>query len=121
VKRVELNRFGSAVQFADGFVGCEALEGLQSSAEVVGLDEIGEVPAELVVGVVVEALDGCFLDSPVHAFDLAVGPRVSWFGEPVVDVGSGHRRIRKHAQETAHHDRWRGGCRWLLSRCSRVR
>ena len=34
--------------FADGFVWCEALEGLQSSAEVIGVDEVGEMPAELV-------------------------------------------------------------------------
>ena len=39
--------------FADGFVWCEALEGLQSSAEVVSVDEVGEMPAELVVGIVV--------------------------------------------------------------------
>ena len=35
----------------------ETLEGLQSSAEVVGADEVGEMPAELVVVIVVEALE----------------------------------------------------------------
>ena len=34
--------------FADGFVWCEALEGLQSSAEVVSVDEVGEMRSELV-------------------------------------------------------------------------
>ena len=72
--------------FADGFVGGETLEGLQSAAEVVGVDEVVEVPAELVVGVVVEALDGGFLDRPVHAFDLTVGPGMARLGQPVIDV-----------------------------------
>ena len=44
---------------------CEALEGLQTPTEVVGVDEVVEVPLELVVGVVVEALDGRFLKRPV--------------------------------------------------------
>ena len=35
----------------------------------------------MIVFVVVEAFDGCFLDRAVHAFDLAVGPRVTWLGE----------------------------------------
>jgi hypothetical protein len=42
--------------------------------------------AQLIVGLVVEAFDGCFLDCPVHPFDLAVGPRMLGFGCPVVDI-----------------------------------
>ena len=38
------------------------------------------------MGVVVEALDGGFLERAVHAFDLAVGPRVARFGKPMIDV-----------------------------------
>ena len=37
--------------FADEFVWCEAFEGLEAFGEVVGLDEVSEVVAELVVGV----------------------------------------------------------------------
>ena len=87
MERVERESFWLGCPgFADCFVGREAFEGLQLSAEVIGLDEVGEVPAELVMGFVVEAFDGCLLERPVHAFDLSVGPRVSRFGEPMVDV-----------------------------------
>ena len=43
--------------FADELVGREAFEGLQSSPEVVGADEVGEVLAQLVVIVVMEGFD----------------------------------------------------------------
>jgi len=38
------------------------------------------------VGLVVEAFDRCFLDSAVHALDLAVGPWVLGLGEAMIDV-----------------------------------
>ncbi len=41
----------------------------------------------MVVGVVVVSFDGRVFERPVHAFDLAVGPRVPWLGKLVVDVG----------------------------------
>ena len=72
--------------FADELVGRKALEGLQSAPEVVGADEVGEVLAQLVVVVVVEAFDGRVLDCPVHAFDLAIRPGVLDLGEPVFDL-----------------------------------
>ena len=50
---------------------------------------MSEVVAELVVGVVVEPPDGGVLDGAVHAFDLAIGPRMLWLGQPVIDVGEG--------------------------------
>jgi hypothetical protein len=75
--------------FADELVGCEAFEGLDALGEVVGLDEVGEMAAELVMVVVVEPPDGGVLDGAVHALDLAVGPRMLWLGQPVVDVGEG--------------------------------
>ena len=43
--------------FADELVRREAFEGLQSSPEVVGADEVGEVLAQLVVIVVMQAFD----------------------------------------------------------------
>ena len=86
--------------FADELVRREALEGLQSSPEVVGIDEVGEVISQLVMVVVVEAFDGRFLDRPVHSFDLAairensppdcflvlMAPGVPDLGEPVFDL-----------------------------------
>ena len=41
--------------------------------------------SQLVVVLVVEALDGRVLDRAVHALDLAVGPRVVRLGQPVLD------------------------------------
>lgn len=41
---------------------------------------------QLVVAVVMVALDGRLLEGPVHALDLAIGPRVVWLGEPMLDV-----------------------------------
>ena len=72
--------------FAEGLIGCEAFEGLESAAEVVGYHEVGEVLPQPVVIVLVVALDGRFLDSPVHSHNLAIGPRMSRLGEPVIDI-----------------------------------
>ncbi len=74
---------------ADVLVGCESFEGLESSGEVVGLDEVGEMLSEVSVSFVVEAFDGGFLECSIHAFDLSVGPGVFRFGQAVVDVGLG--------------------------------
>ena len=59
--------------FADELEGREDLEGLQSSAEIIGACEGSEVCFQLTMAVVVVALDGGFLDGPVHSLDLAVG------------------------------------------------
>jgi len=71
---------------ADSFVGCEASERLQSAPGIVGSDEVVEVLPKLVVIVIVVALDRSVLDSAVHPLDLAVGPGVLRFGEPVFNV-----------------------------------
>jgi hypothetical protein len=57
---------------ADELVGCEALQGLEPSGEVVGLDEVAEVLSELVVALVMIALDGRVLDGSVHSLDLTI-------------------------------------------------
>ena len=69
---VRLRLFGP--ELADAFVGCEAFEGLETFGEVVGVEAVGQVAAELFVAVVVGAADGGLLDRRVHAFDLATGP-----------------------------------------------
>ena len=76
---------GSSPEFADSFVGSEALKGFESSGEVVGCDEVGQVRFGLFVGVVEEAFDGGFLDGSVHSFDLTIGPGVVRLGEAVFD------------------------------------
>lgn len=75
--------------FADELVGSEALEGLEPLGEVVGDDEVRQVAAELVVGVVMEAPDGGLFDRAVHPLDLAVGPRMLGLGQAMVDVDDG--------------------------------
>jgi len=72
--------------FADELIGCQAFEGFQSAAIIVGIDEVLKVGFELTVAVVVIAFDGCFLDCSVHPFDLTVGPGVFDFGEAVLNI-----------------------------------
>ena len=44
------------------------------------------MPPELFAIIVVEAFDGCVLDSAVHPLDLSVGPGMIGLGEPVLDT-----------------------------------
>ena len=71
---------------ADELVGCETFEGLQSSSEIVSVDEVLKVSAQLVVVVVVEAFDGGVLDGSVHPLHLPIRPRMIDLGEPVLDA-----------------------------------
>jgi hypothetical protein len=61
-------------------------KGLESPGEVVGCDEVRQARFELFVGVIEEAFDGGFLDGPVHAFDLSVGPGTVGLGQTVADA-----------------------------------
>jgi len=58
LERIEFESFwlGSPA-FADVFVRREALQGLQAPTVVVGVDEVGEVCFELIVSIVMIALD----------------------------------------------------------------
>ena len=75
--------------FADKFVWREALEGLQSASEVVSADEVSKVVPQLVMIVIMEALDGGILDCPVHPFDLSIRPRMFDLGGSVIDIRNG--------------------------------
>ena len=72
--------------FADVFVWGEALERLQTPGVIVPIDKVREMASEVVVAVVMIALDGCVLDRPVHAFDLPVGPWMVRLGQPVINA-----------------------------------
>lgn len=72
--------------FADELIGREAMERLESFGEVVSGDEVAEVGSQLVVAVVVVALNRGLFDGAVHALDLAVGPGMIGFRETVVDA-----------------------------------
>ena len=68
--------------FADKLIGRHAFEGLQPSPKIVGVDEVIEVIPQLIMGVVVEALDDSVPDRPVDALDLAIRQRVFDCGQP---------------------------------------
>jgi len=70
----------------DVFVGCEPLQGLEPTAEVVDGCEVGQVSSELVVGFVVVALDGRLFDGAVHSLDLTICPGVVGFSQAVLDA-----------------------------------
>src|SRR5271165_3493526 len=84
---------------ADEFVGCLAVQRFEPASEVVGRHEVTEMAAELVVVVVMISVNRGFLNGPVHAFDLAVGPRMFGFGEAVIDVGFGTGELESMSAE----------------------
>ena len=71
---------------ADVFVRREPLEGLETPSEVVRSHEVGEMSSKLVMGFVVEALDGRILDGAVHPLDLTIGPGMFGLGKTMIDV-----------------------------------
>ena len=72
--------------FADELVWGEACEGLEASGEVVGVDEVAQVGAQLIVGLVEVAFDGGVFDGAVHSLDLTIGPRMLDLGQPMFDA-----------------------------------
>ena len=98
LERIEFESFwlGSPA-FAAELVWRETFEVLEPPAEVVGVDEIGEMPAELGVIVVVISLDGRVLDRAVHAPDLAIGPWVIWLCEAMLNVVSPTSAVERMA------------------------
>ena len=65
--------------FAGVLMGCQAARGLQALGEVVGSQERRAVCAQLVVALVVVALDRGVLQGPVHSLDLTSGPGMIGF------------------------------------------
>ena len=61
------------------------------------------MPAELIVAVVVEALDGGIFDGAVHALHLSVRPRMVDLGEPVLDAVL----VASHVEHVGHVSRCR--------------
>lgn len=70
--------------------------GLESACEVVGGHKVAEVRAQLIVAVMVEALNGGVLDRAVHALDLTVGPRMVGLGQPVLDAVGLANHVEAH-------------------------
>ena len=68
------------------FVWGEALESLEATAVIVGVDEVVQVSLKLSMTVIVKALDGGLFDGPVHSLDLSVCPGMLDLGRSVVDA-----------------------------------
>ena len=104
--------FLGSPDFTDVFVWCEALQHLEAPAVIVSVDEVGEVIFELSVTSVMIASDGRFLDRPVHALDLTVGPRVLDLGQPMFDpvLPAAHVEYVRHvSRRRAIRVAWREG------------
>src|ERR1700709_1979239 len=83
---LSLSLCGSEVQALQTNWEREAFEGLESSREIIGVDEVLQVGSQLVVGLVEVAFDGRVLDGAVHSFDLPIGPRGLGLCQPMIDV-----------------------------------
>ena len=51
-------------------------QGFEPPGEVTGIQEVVEIYSQLLMIFVMIAFDGCFLESTVHALDLAIDPRM---------------------------------------------
>lgn len=67
------------------FIGCEAVEGLEPSPAIIGGHEIIGVHPQLVMTVVMEAFDSCFLDRATLPLDLAIGPGMIGLCQAMLD------------------------------------
>lgn len=54
------------------------------ACEIVGSPEVGKGCSQLIVIVVMKALNRRALDRPRHPLDLAFGPGMGWLGETVL-------------------------------------
>ena len=70
----------------DEFVGCQAVEGLESLGVVVGEQEGVQMVIELRRCLIMIEFDGGIFDRSIHSFDLAVGPRTGYQSAAVFDV-----------------------------------
>lgn len=86
-------------RLANEFIWGEPAQCLEPAGEIVSRDEIGEVLAQLVMRFGIEALDRRLLDRPVHAFDLAIRPRMSGFCQAMPDIEIGTGRFESMATE----------------------
>src|SRR5829696_6433318 len=72
--------------FADELVVREALQGLEASGVVIGIQKELQMRPQPIVAVVVIAPHRRVLEGAVHPLGLAVRPGMVGFGEPVLDA-----------------------------------
>src|ERR1700723_3696542 len=75
--------------FANELIRGEASEGLKASGKVVGVDEVAQMSAQFIVGLVEVAFDGGVLDGAVHPLDLTVGPGMLGLCQAVIEIVEG--------------------------------
>ena len=63
---------------------------------VVGIEEIAEVRAEVVMAIIVIPFYGRVFNRAVHALDLSVRPRVVWLGQAMLGPVCGADHIKPH-------------------------
>jgi len=100
VEGVESESFGLfCPELTDSLVRRQAPKALEALRKVVRIEECRRVRSEAVVRVVVEPPHRGVLDRPVHAFDLAVGPRMIELREAVLDAELRTRQIERVGSE----------------------
>ena len=105
MERVKFESFGlGSPCFADELVRGEAFEGLEPSCEVVGVDEVPQMPAELIMAVVEVAFDGGVLNRPVHSLDDAIIRYVIRRRLAVLLFPKGRRRYGEPIQDTGRRE-----------------
>lgn len=81
------------------FVWSETAPCREPSSEIVGGGEVCEVPIQLVMRFVIEALYGCIFDCAVHAFNLTIRPRVARHCQAMLDIELSTGRFKKMAMK----------------------
>jgi len=66
--------------FADVIIRYQTFECLEAAGVNIRVNEVVGMVAKLIMIIVIIPLNGRFLDRPVHALDLTIGPLVSNFG-----------------------------------------
>ena len=82
---LESFRLGSPA-FADELIRREAFERLEPSRIIVGVDDVTEVSAQLIMTVIVAALHRGVFDGPVHSLHLTICPRMVGFSQSMLNV-----------------------------------
>ncbi len=80
-------------------VGSKPFESLKPSSEVVGIDEVGQMLSEVLVGLIIEAFDGCVFNGAVHPLDLSIRPRMTRLGEAMFNVEFSASELKGVAEE----------------------
>src|SRR5438270_9492347 len=92
---------------ADVFVRGKAFQDLETTGEIVSGDEVDQVGSELVVAVIVIAVDGRLFDRTVHPLDLPIWSMGdwAWSGDARYRwLGRSDRSGEPDTEPSSHHD-----------------